>query len=87
MEILWNEPATSPDALPRPDGLDRYAVLRALDRERLEEAAPDLPRARLARLARIRDELRRGTYDRDDRLIFALRQALRDAARHGGRVA
>lgn len=87
MEILWNEPSASPDALPRPDGLDRYAVLRALDRERLEEAAPDLPRERLSRLARIRDELRRGSYDRDDRLTFALHKALRDAARHGGRIA
>jgi hypothetical protein len=69
------------DSLPAPDGIDRYAVHRALDRERLREEAPDLPRERLARIVKARDELRRGVYETEERLETALGRALLDLER------
>jgi hypothetical protein len=65
------------DRLAPPPGLDRWAVLRALDRERLAAEAPDVPAARLARIVKIRDEIRRGVYLTDDRLATAAALALR----------
>ena len=64
------------DALPAPAPLDRYAVLRSLDRERLSEEAPDLPRERIQRIVRARDEIRRDVYVTEERLAIALGRAL-----------
>jgi hypothetical protein len=81
MERLWKESGANADWLPPPDGLDRYAVLRSLDRERLSEVAPDVPAERRARIVRIRDEIRRGRYDTDDRVRVALERAFEAADR------
>jgi hypothetical protein len=81
MERVWNHAGANADSLPPPDGVDRYAVLRALDRERLAELAPDLPRDRIARIARLRDELRRGAFETPERLAIAVARALKDASR------
>jgi hypothetical protein len=67
------------DALPPPDGLDRHAVHRALDRERLSEIAPDIPADRLARIVRLRDEIRRDVFATPERLEVAIRRAVRAA--------
>ena len=76
MERLRKWSGWSADSLPPPDGLDRYSLHRALDRERLAEEAPDVPRDRLARIVQIRDELRRGVYETPERLTTAIGRAL-----------
>ena len=69
------------DSLPPPDGLDRYAVLRALDKERLRAEAPDLPLERIERIVRIRDELRRDIFESPERLETAILRAAADMRR------
>jgi hypothetical protein len=81
MERVSSWSGANADSLPPPDGVDRSAILRALDRERLAELAPDLPRARIARIARLREDLRHGRLETPERLETALRRALADAAR------
>jgi hypothetical protein len=75
--------AIASDRLTPPCDLDRYAVLRALDRERLAEEAPDVDDARLRRIVKIRDEIRRGTYASGERLAIAIARALETGARRG----
>jgi hypothetical protein len=65
------------DSLAPPAGLDRYAVLRSLDRERFADEAPDVPAARRARIVKIRDEIRRGVYANPHRLAVATERLLR----------
>ncbi len=72
------------DRLPLPAGVDRWAVLRALDAERLSEEAPDVQPARRARIVKIRDAIRRGAYVTEERLRAALERALDEIARGGG---
>jgi hypothetical protein len=69
------------DRLPPPRGIDRWAILRSLDRERLAEEAADIPAERRARIVKIRDEIRRGVYATEARLAAALAGALADLAR------
>ena len=69
------------DALEPPAGLDRWAVLRSFDRERFAEEARDVPPSRRRRIVKIRDEIRRGTYDTGERLAIALAAALAQASR------
>ena len=80
--LSWNTGGASADyPLDPPLGLDRYAVLRSLDRERLAEEAPDVPADRRARIVRIRDEIRRGLYDTDERVRVAIERAMEAADR------
>jgi hypothetical protein len=81
MERVRNHAGANADSLPPPDGVDRYAVLRALDRERLAEIAPDVPRERRVRIAQLRDELRRGVFETPERLALGLSRALEEASR------
>lgn len=67
----------SSDSLPPPAGLDRYAVLRSFDRERLADEAADVPPERRARIVKIRDEIRRGVYASERRFAVALERLLR----------
>jgi hypothetical protein len=71
---------TSGDSLPPPAGLDHYAVLRSLDRERFADEAADLPPERRARIVKIRDEIRRGVYASERRIALALERLLRALA-------
>jgi hypothetical protein len=64
------------EALALPQGLGAGAVRRELDRERLERQAPDLDAERVARIARIREEIRAGRYITAERLAIALSRAL-----------
>jgi len=86
MARLRNLSGANADSLPPPDGLDRYAVLRALDRERLAREEPGIPRERRARIARIRDELRRGVYETPERLAVAIERAIADVGRRPRRA-
>lgn len=71
------EPAPLPaDALPLPAGLGSAAVLRALEREALAAAAPELEPRRRERILRVREEVRRGRYLTPERLAIALERAL-----------
>jgi hypothetical protein len=79
MECLWDFSGRNADSLPPPEGLDRYAVLRSLDRQYLAEVAPDVPRERRQRIVKIRDEIRRGVYETPERLDQALDRAIPDA--------
>jgi hypothetical protein len=69
------------DAIGYPAGIDRWGVLRALDRERLDAEAADLPPARRRRIAHIRDRIRRGEYLTEGKLAVALLRAFEDLAR------
>lgn len=73
---LTQLPGVHADALPAPAPLDRYAVLRSLDKERLREVAPDLARERLQRVVRVRDELRRGVFETPERLARTIERML-----------
>lgn len=79
--IAATRPGGRDARLEPPTGLDRWAVLRALDRERLAATAPDVPRPRLLRIVKIRDEIRRGTYLTGERLAIAVASALAQARR------
>ena len=81
METLCDWTGRNADSLPPPDGLDRNALRRALDLERLAEEVPDIPRVRLRKIASLRDEIRRGVYETPERLGIAIRRALGEAAR------
>ncbi len=80
MERRWDSGGHA-DSLPAPEGVDRYAIRRALDGERLADEAPDVPAARRSRIVKIRDEIRRGVYETPERLAIAMLRALDDAAR------
>lgn len=69
------------DALEPPDGLGLRDVRRSLDHEDLRRAAPDLPAERLRHVARVRQELREGTYATDARLWLAIERAIDDLDR------
>jgi hypothetical protein len=73
--------AEAADRLEAPDGLDRYAVRRAIDREEIAASAPDVDTERLRRIVRLRDEIRRGTYVTDERLAIAIARALEAISR------
>ena len=73
---MTQSPGVHADALPAPAPLDRYAVMRSLDKERLREEAPDLPRDRLQRVVRVRDEMRRGVYETPERIARAVERML-----------
>lgn len=77
MESRLNEQTGfNADSLPGPESIDRWAVLRALDRERITEEAPEIGRERLARIVRIRDQIRRGVFETAERLAMGLARAI-----------
>ena len=47
---------------------------------------PDLPRERIGRIARLRDEIRRGTLETEERLGVAIARAVAAAERGGSRL-
>jgi hypothetical protein len=81
MERANHRSGANADSLPPPDGVDRSTILRALDRERLAEQAPDLPRARIALVARLREEIRLGRLETPERLERAAARAVAEASR------